>query len=534
MLRLLFICLLLPTTPGLAGPLAERICALLQQPLPHTGSKPAAVVRRVYRQQKCRPMWIRHGRLTTRAEQILDVLRGAPLDGLDPGAYGVPWIRSRPAGGRLAATELAISQGLYDWSRDVAYGRAAPAARRPDLFFYPPPATTDFAGLVQNVRQAGDLRAWLGRRAPAHRFYAGLRRALERLRRLEADGGWPLVRRSLRPGDRHPAVRRLQRRLFLAGDYRHPDPGSGRFHPLLKKAVQGFQRRHGLHADGVVGRRTLAALDVTVQERMAAVALNMERWRWLRRDPGNDHVMINLASYRLQLVQKRRPVLDMRVVVGGPGRHSPVFSGRINRIEFNPVWHIPRSIILEDYAAALRGPGAAAWLRRRGIRIYAGPGARALELPVAGLVHEGRDLTREGLWFRQDPGPMNPLGMVKFMFPNPFAVYLHDTNDRPAFRRADRAGSHGCIRLQRPGELATLLLNGDGERRTEAGLRRLAREHGGPLSFSLKKPVPVHLTYQTAWVDDADRLHFRADVYGRDRILQDLLRPARAAVHAAR
>jgi L,D-transpeptidase YcbB len=303
---------------------------------------------------------------------------------------------------------------------------------------------------------------------------------------------------------------------LLAGP---PPSAPDHFDPSLQQAVEHFQRRHGLDVDGIVGRDTRAALNVPVQERINQIILNMERWRWMPRDLGATHVLVNMAGFELDFIEDRRPALSMRVVVGTPDQRTPVFSDKITYLEFNPYWNIPYSIASKEILPLIqRDPG---YLADRGIRVFTSWAADAAELDPWYI--DWWEITPRSFPFRlrQDPGRHNPLGRVKFMLPNRFAVYLHDTSSPSLFHRTVRTFSHGCIRVEKPAELAELLLRHNPgwdlkqiESAMNGGARRIA---------TLKRPVPVHLIYATAWSAADGTVQFRRDIYERDSLLFNML-----------
>ena len=339
-----------------------------------------------------------------------------------------------------------------------------------------------------------------------------LRSALSDYREIEKSGGWPVV-----PGG--PALRRdrddsriplLRRRLFATGDLATAETGDLLFDGRLEAAVRRAQRRHGLRADGVVGPRTLAALNVPVQYRVEQLRVNLDRRRRMPVDFGTHYIFVNMADFTMKVVEGPRTVLTMKVVVGTPYRQTPLFSADMSYIDFNPFWNIPRRIAAEEIVPKARED--ADYLDRQGIRVLGSGESQPGEIPYREIDWGAAGGQSFPYRLRQDPGPLNPLGRVKFMFPNQFAVYLHDTPARGLFDRDIRTFSHGCIRVEKPAALAAHLLPSlsmaEIEEIMEAGTRRVVR---------LARPVPVHLAYLTAWVNKDGSVHFRRDVYNRDR-----------------
>ena len=348
--------------------------------------------------------------------------------------------------------------------------------------------------------------------------YRRLRSALSDYREIEESGGWPVV-----PGG--PALRRdmrdsrvplLRQRLFVTRDLATAETDGLLFDARLAAAVRRAQRRHGLTADGIVGPRTLAALNVPVQYRVEQLRVNLERRRRMPVDFGSHYIFVNMADFTLKVVEGPRTVLTMKVVVGTPYRQTPLFSADMTYIDFNPFWNIPRRIAAEEIVPKVRED--ADYLERQGIRVLGSGPSQPGEIPSRDIDWHAAGGQSFPYRLRQDPGPLNPLGRVKFMFPNQFEVYLHDTPARGLFARDIRTFSHGCIRVEKPAALAAHLLPSlsmaeiDGI--MDAGTRRVVR---------LSRPVPVHLAYLTAWVNKDGSVHFRRDVYDRDRALAGTL-----------
>ncbi|MEJ2206100.1 MAG: L,D-transpeptidase family protein, partial [Gemmatimonadota bacterium] len=280
----------------------------------------------------------------------------------------------------------------------------------------------------------------------------------------------------------------------------------------LADAVRRFQLRHGLDADGVVGAATVAALNVPAQERLRALELNMERWRWLPEDLGERHVEVNIAAFQLQVVERGHVVQSHRVVVGRQYRQTPMFTGAMTYLVFSPYWHVPPSIAAIDKLPVVReDPG---YLRAQHMVVL----DRATNEEVDPARVDWASITGRELnlryRLRQDPGPWNALGGVKFMFPNRHNVYLHDTPSRELFNRTARSFSSGCIRVEDPLALAEYVL-GDPVRWSRDAIREAAARTGEQ-TVRLDRPIPVHLLYWTAWAAQDGTVHFRDDLYGRD------------------
>lgn len=461
------------------------------------------------------PIWIEGDGPGPRYAALADVLAGAARDGLDPDDYRLP--DSADYEGdvlRLADLELIASATLIHYGMDLNNGRVTPRQADPDHFTYH--RDLDPAGLLEGASLAPDLADYLKSIAPPSIVYRGLRRALAEYRRLEAAGGWGEIADgpSLKPGMRDPRVSDLRRQLQQTGDLTIVRDDSDLYDDGLVLAVESFQRRHGLTDDGVVGPKTRTALNVPVADRIRQILLNMERWRWMPPFFGDTHVFVNMAGFELDYVEYGSVDLRMRVIVGKPYRQTPVFSGQISYLEVNPYWTVPYSIATKDILPKAKND--ASYLVNKGIRVFTG-GAE-----VDAYAVDWHALGRGNFPFtlRQDPGRANALGRVKFMFPNRHSVYLHDTPSRALFARTVRTFSSGCIRVEKPVNLAAKLLQDSGwtaERITSAitsGNRKVIR---------LEIPVPVHLSYVTAWAGEGGSINFRDDIYGRDARLSRAL-----------
>jgi L,D-transpeptidase YcbB len=268
-----------------------------------------------------------------------------------------------------------------------------------------------------------------------------------------------------------------------------------------------------------VGRDTLAALNVPTVERVRQLEVNLERWRWLPAELGRRYVLVNIASYQLSVVEENETVLDMRVVVGRPYRRTPVFSDRIRYLVLNPDWQVPDVIARKDIVPQLRKDPA--YIERMRFAVLKGWGAQTQEIQPASINWRRINAERFPYRLRQAPGPNNALGRIRFMFPNSHNIYLHDSPARELFRKDSRSFSSGCIRVEKPLELAAYLLRG-----TSLGnLSELQAElaAGQTRTVPLPEAVPVHLLYWTAWMDGEGVLHFRPDIYGRDLTLRQAL-----------
>jgi murein L,D-transpeptidase YcbB/YkuD len=283
--------------------------------------------------------------------------------------------------------------------------------------------------------------------------------------------------------------------------------------------VKHFQKRHGLDIDGIVGSKTLGALNVTAAERLRQIEVNMERWRWLPRDLGDRYIRVNIAGFELDVFEAGRQVMNMRAITGRDYRRTPVFSDMMTYLVINPYWNVPWNIAVKDKLPLIReNPD---YLAQQKMILMSGWGADVVEIDPSTI--DWSEVTpKDFVWrLRQDPGPLNALGRIKFMFPNKFNVYLHDTPSRELFEQAVRTFSSGCIRIEHPVDLAEYLLRGYPEWTRPAILAAI--DKGDERTVRLLEPIPVYVLYCTAWVDETGEISFRNDVYGRDGVVADAL-----------
>ncbi len=407
--------------------------------------------------------------------------------------------------------ERQLSYAFVKYASHLASGRTDPASVDPHWFVTP--RKVDVAAVMKQASESGRVEETLRGLAPQHPQYERLRQTLQHYREIAARGGWPAVPEDvrLRYGSRGPAVARLRARLAATGEL--TESGVAVFDPAVRAAIERFEERHGLTPDGVLDRDTLHALNVPVEERIEQITLNMERWRWLPESLGDRHIIVNVPMYQLEVYENGHVVLPMRVVAGKTDNPTPMFMDRMESVVFSPYWNVPPNIARnETIPAAMSDP---AYLARNNMELVKGnrvvsPGSVSWEAVEAG------DYT-----FRQRPGEKNSLGNVKFLFPNQFDVYLHDTPADSLFARTERGFSHGCVRLEKPLELAEYVLRAQPEWTRE---RILSAMHSGSEKWvTLKQPLPVYILYMTAWVNPDGAVQFREDIYGHDQKQEKLL-----------
>ena len=377
----------------------------------------------------------------------------------------------------------------------------------------------DPIGMVENAALGQSLGKQLQAAIPEAYHYKLLQKELEKYMAIRADGGWESVTLTgkLDPGKSAQGVMSLRERLLVTKDYIPCDESNEDlvYDMCLQEAVKRFQARNGLATDGVVGPGTLGVLNKSVEERITTIRLNLDRLKWLNERAGNRHVIINIPDFQLYFEENGTMIQTMRVITGTPKHPTPIFSDTVEYIVLNPYWNIPKSIIQKEMIPKLlRNPNA---MKKQKIEIYNGWGKDAAKVDPASVNWSKYRYSKTMPYrFAQTPGTHNALGKVKFLFPNKFSVYMHDTPTKPLFKKNKRAFSHGCIRLQQPRELlktfTTFNSNINFEKAQET-LKGKKKKY-----FNLKEKVPVDVIYLTAWVDYDGKIQFRNDVYGYDRM----------------
>ena len=454
-----------------------------------------------------RPAWTGPA---TRAD-LLSALRASRDDGLDPRDYHLAAIdslaRLTPRPESDADLDLLATDGIIHLAYHLRFGKVDAATVEPDWEFAPgaeaamsePPA----AALERAVSRR-NVSAGLDSLRPRHWLYGALRGALQQYRQIDSLGGWPKLPSGpvLLPGASDPRLAALERRLAIEGDLAAPPRATvAGYDSVLVVGVERFQQRHGLNPDGVIGPATLRALNVPVATRISQLRVALERGRLLLQDLPERFVLVNIPAFRALLVEEGRARLVSRVVVGKPFTQTPSFRADMTYVTLNPSWTIPPGIVKRDVIPGLKkDPG---YLEKKGY-------------------------TKVGGQYVQPPGPDNALGQVKLMFPNPHHVYLHDTPNRELFATDARTFSHGCIRVEKVVDLATMAIDDSvswSRSRIDSAIAT-----GRTRNITLRRRLPVLLVYWTAVIDPDDRRpRFFTDVYRRDPVyLAALNRPFRS------
>jgi murein L,D-transpeptidase YcbB/YkuD len=475
-----------------------------------------AAVEKFYGARDYAPIWTQGGNLTESGKGVIARLKDAASEGLNASDYPVPDFAAVATPDALAEADLKLTASMLDYARQAQSGRMHWSQVSGDIQY--PEHPTDATEVLNNVTTAKDASTALDSYNPPQKLYQELKKKLAELRGQGegpavtiADG--PVLRYTPRTRNQPESamedsrVPQLRAKLGIAGNAE-----DDHYDATVAEAVRKFQDNADLKVTGQLDAATIRAINSPKRDRQIdTVIVNMERWRWLPRDLGvaslgDAYVILNIPDYTLKVMQHGAQVWTTRVVTGKPGVHAtPLLSETMKFITVNPTWNVPPSIIYNEYLPALQQDPTV--LQRMGLRL-----------------EQGRD---GSVHISQPPGEANALGRIRFNFPNKFLVYQHDTPDKYLFEKTERAYSHGCMRVQYPDQYASVLLN-----------IALPNEHWSPerirgmygsseVDLKFPTPIPVNITYQTAFVDDAGKLQLRKDVYGRDATMIAMLKNAR-------
>ncbi len=480
----------------------------------------------IYHEKGNQPLWVTENGPSPKAEVIWKYLQKAGDEGLDPQDYQVDEIEAlweETALSTLARLDTLITFNAVKYVHDVSHGQIEPYLANPELFEEAGKPDFDPLLLVEVLLNNEDLDGYFKGLPPQTMHYQALKHGLAKYRELNTNEGWDPIAsgKTLREGDNDLRIPLIRARLArLAGEI--PDEQYSKVYDEdLVLAIKRFQELHGLKRDGVIGKKTMAALNTTPAERLDQIKINMARWRWQDGDFSDEYVLVNIADFFLYIYKEEELQLLMPVIVGKFQHQTPVFSDSIRYLEFNPFWNVPTSIAVKEDLPELReNPN---YLVSKNIRLFSSWQEDAVELDST--IIDWPLVTKSemaGYRLRQDPGPSNALGQLKFVFPNHHAVYLHDTPAKNLFGEDNRSFSHGCIRVSDPAGLALYMLKRQDSEWDAEAVQELI-EAGERKVVLLKPSLPIHITYQTAWVDKTGEIHFNTDIYGRDELLKQAL-----------
>lgn len=510
---------------GAAVAIANRLSDLAAEESPALRGEALAafaVIEQFYAARGFAPVWSD----ATRVQVLLDAVRDSVDDGLTPADYHFTQLvrmvneLAQPATTDyqraefdILMTEAAIRLGYH-----LGFGKVDPVTLNSGWNLERHIPGFDPVVEIQKALTSPDLAARIRDERPTLPLYLALRRELARFNAIALRGGWRAIApgAALKPGVSDPRVPVLRERLAITGDLSEADAAAAAssadpnvYDEPLVAAVLEFQRRMGLATDGVVGAGTLAQLNIPVEQRIRTLRVNLDRCRVLLFDLPPQFVVVNIASQQVYVAKDGKLEWNSRAQVGKEYRQTPEYRSEINYLVLNPTWTVPPGIIKNDILPAAKRDAES--ITRKGLRVIDSAGR---DVEPSSVDWSRFSTGNIPYTLRQDPGPTNALGRVKFMFPNPYAVYLHDTPSKSLFEKNDRLTSSGCVRVERPFELAEILLN-DPVKWSRANIDA-AIQAGKLQNVTLPQRVPILLVYWTAWVDGSGALNFRPDVYGRD------------------
>lgn len=467
----------------------------------------------LYKKYSYQPIWTNPGSV----RQLVDAIKDSYHDGLTPEDYHLSLIQqlqkalvAKPDPAKQAKLDVVLTDSLVRLGYHLLMGKVDPESLDsnwnmdrtlkldPILKMSIAIDNAQITGLVAGFRPKAD-------------FYRDLKQVLANYRKIQAEGGWPQVPagETLKPGMTTPRVTTIRQRLVVTTDMPAVSMESSLYDAAVEAGVKQFQQRHGFEADGIVGKGTLAAMNVSIKARIGQLRVNLDRARWVLHDLPQDFVVTDIAGFNLLYIRNGQEAWKTRVQVGKTYRKTPVFRDRIRYIEFNPTWTIPPGILRKDILPKVKRDPQ--YLQNKNMVVLNQQGK---QIDIATI--DWSQYPDKGFPYliRQQPGPNNALGRVKFIFPNKHSVYLHDTPSKSGFKRAERAFSSGCIRVQNPFHFAELLL-ADKPGWDRAKIDAVV-ESRKTTRVNLSKPLTVMLLYWTAAVDNERRVVFKQDIYDRD------------------
>lgn len=519
-LRLLVLsALLAPTGCGKAGPSGAEIDGALRSRVGNLGAvqgekllEPGSVTR-FYKARNGRHAWDAQD-----PEGILQAIQDISQDGLNPGDYHPDAIKrlmerrqSAPGPALEADLDILLTDAVAAMIDHTRFGRVRPVALDPTWNVNPREGAPPLELAVEKIAEERSPREAIESRKPRHFIYAGLKRALAELRAIDAKGGWPTVPRgrTIRPGTSDPRIPAIRARLAATGEFGGGESASTVYGPELRKAVELFQERHRLDANGLIDQDVIDAMNVSAAARAQQVCVNLERARWVLPGLSNDFLLVNLPAYKAYLIRGGRNVWEARTQIGEEGKRTPSFRSTMRTVVFNPDWTVPPMIIQDEVANGMRG--GKNYVAAKGLVVTDKNGS---VVDPSSVDWSQADTDGFPYTLKQPPGPDNALGRVKFLFPNPYSIYLHDTPSKSSFDREKRTFSHGCIRIENPLELAQILLSGQDS--WNDGKIQDAVASGEMQNVAIQNPIPVVIVYWTVSVGANGEIRYMKDIYSED------------------
>jgi murein L,D-transpeptidase YcbB/YkuD len=462
--------------------------------------------------------WFQKEEVSPQAGMFVNMLNNIKEDGLNDTKYNFIKLKELYSGVKLEnknkddaearkQLDLMLTSSYFVYARDLWRGIIDPSDE--NIEWYVQKKKIKYGKTLDAILESkGNAFAKF---EPLHEEYKKLKNYLSVLRGIEKNGGWPVIdmKDKLQKGDTSSVILKVKTLLLLTGDLRTNNQ-KNLFDPGLEDAVKKFQKRHGLKEDGVLGGKTIEEMNVPVSSRINQIIINMERWRWVPQNLSANYVLVNIPEFKLKVFENNKEAWNMNVIVGKEGHNTPIFNDELEYIVFSPYWNVPKSIAVNELIPLLQKNPVI--IEKENMEVYQGKPENTID-PYSvdwNTINENNLVYQ----FRQKPGGNNALGKVKFLFPNEYDIYLHDTPSHELFSQTKRGFSHGCIRLEEPQKLAEYLLKDHPDwdkQKIEA-----AMNSGEEQFVKLQNKLPVYILYFTSWVDDKGNINFRDDIYAHD------------------
>ncbi len=484
------------------------------------------IIRKIYALNHYQPIW-----QPDAVADLLHEINASELDGLNKTDYLIDALYperkqtdlDRLGAGDRVTQELLLTESLLRLAYHLRFGKVDPISLDPSWNYSKRLDIKDPAQTLFQALKSGQIKALIASERPDYDNYPKLRKILADFLAIEKRGGWPTlqIEQTIKPGQTNIGIPKIRARLRITGDYQK-NVNSEYYDIDLEQSIRDFQKRYSLDADGIIGKKTIAAMNVPVKDRINQIRVNLERLRWAMREISDDFLLVDIAGFDAYLMKHGEKVWQEKIVVGKAYAATPIFKGYLKYLEFNPTWTIPPTILKEKILPKLKqDPG---YLTKKGYLLLDLQGN-----PINPKTVDWQTLKGFPYMIRQPAGKNNPLGQVKFIFPNPHFVFLHDTNHRELFDRTIRTFSAGCIRVKNPLTLAKLLLEDDPDWSDPGKIQQIIAS-GKTKRVLTKRQIPVLITYTTASVNEQGRVIFKPDIYDRDpAILKGLQGPIKVA-----
>lgn len=475
--------------------------------------------KKFYREREYQLGWFKNNEIVPQAKEMLTIINNAAEEGLDPKDYQIKDFDKLFADLDAAKSDstkftalqkeidVALSGTYFVWASDYYRGLVVPKENK-EIEWDVKRNKIKLHKALMTVLKERESKYSYASFSPLHPEYSRLKSALSSYRKIQAAGGWPKVTANpkLKVGQASPIIPALRKRLELAAGT------DSIYTEEVFNAVKQFQADQGLKPDGALGAETVKYMNIPVDERVKQIILNMERWRWIPKSFEDNYLLVNIPEFRLHVYENKKERMTMNVIVGKTMNSTPIFSDKMEYVVLSPYWNVPLSIITKELAPKLAANPN--YLDRLDMEVVTYKGA---QVNPASVDWNGVNESNWKYVLRRRPGPKNDLGDVKFIFPNTDDIYLHDTPHDELFSQAKRGFSHGCVRVEKPIDLAEYLLRNSGNwsrSQIESTIAQRKEKH-----VKLKEVLPVYLVYFTAWADDNGKMHFRDDIYGHDKTL---------------